>query len=150
MTKSQAHRGLSFPHIQTYYRVILSFFSLSMSSCKWKHGREPLISLFDSVHGHADEKRRFETRLILSFSHSEAFIWNAVKKNKKQLHPQASKRRKKWQQSSHAWEKLALTFLSESPVITQVTTCYCSSRACWGYLSISLSVSPSSSVPLLL
>lgn len=27
-------------------------------------------------------------------------------------------------------------------MITQVTTCYCSWRACWGFLSISLSVSP--------
>lgn len=75
-----------------------------------------------------EEGERFETGLILAIL-TEKHSYERIGMLKE---PQASKEAKKmaWQQSSHAWEKPALTFLSESPVINQVTTCYCSSRAC--------------------
>lgn len=65
----------------------------------------------------------------------------------KKLHPEVKKNQEVTTEQSCLG---ALTFISESPVITQVTTCYCSSRAAEDFLSISLSVSPFPSVPLLL
>lgn len=111
-----------------------------MSSCKWKHCIKslktqvfdiiPILFLSVQKQGREGSVNRFETGLNSSLYHTEAFIWKYF--NATKLHLQAKKAKVAAEQSCLG-ETSTYVSLSESPVITQVTTCYCSSGTAEGF-----------------
>lgn len=140
LTENEAHLKTSV-HFHTRFIVFLGHFSrflwaptcenMEESPCKRKPG-----SLFDLCWPCRAEKQQQAWATLKQdwathpspSSHKQFIISSYSALVLKTLFYESRKKKcNKWQVSSHVWKQLSLTFLSESPVITQVTTCYWSS-----------------------